>query len=248
MKAIILAAGEGKRLRPLTEDRPKSMVSLWGQPLLTRQIEQLSSLGINDVLVVTGYKKEQIEALGVKTVFNPDYNVSNMVFSLSCALTELAPNDEVIILYGDIAYPTEYLKILMETSVKDSPVAVLGNLDWYKLWSARLEDPLTDAETFIYDQDDLLIEIGQKPESLAQVQAQYMGMLKYDADYLIRKLTAYKSELTEKSKHNYLTDFIQESALEQKAKVVTVNGSWIEVDTMEDYDLYAGKSPEDFGL
>jgi choline kinase len=224
------------------------MVSLWGEPLLTRQIEQLSSLGIDDVIVVTGYKKEQIEALGIKTVFNPEYNASNMVYSLSYALTELSPNEEVIILYGDIAYPTEYLQVLINASVKDFPVAVLGNLDWYKLWSARLEEPLSDAETFIYDDNFKLIEIGQKPKSLIQVQAQYMGMLKYDGDYLIRKLSAFKHNLTEQSKHSYLTDFIQESASDGKVKVETVNGSWIEVDTIEDYELYSGKKPEEFGL
>lgn len=165
MKAIILAAGEGKRLRPLTEDKPKSMVSIWGQSLLERQLEQLTNIGIDDVVVVTGYKKEQIEALGVKTVFNSEYNSSNMVYSLSCALTELSPNEDVLILYGDIAYPTEYLLALRDAPTDKFPVVVLGNLDWYKLWSARLDDPLSDAETFIFDDQFKLIEIGQRPES-----------------------------------------------------------------------------------
>ena len=251
MRAIILAAGEGKRLRPLTDNTPKSMVNLWGKPLLVRQIEQLKSLAIEQILVVTGYKKETIEALGVETIFNPDYASSNMVYSLSCALPNLTSNDDdqVIILYGDIAYPTEYLKILIEAPVtRQSPVVVLGNLDWYKLWSARLEDPLSDAETFIYNEDNDLLEIGQKPDDLAQVQAQYMGMLKYKVDYLQQKLVDYKSSLTNITKNHYLTDFVQESANESRVKVKTVHGSWIEVDTIEDYELYSGQTPEAFGL
>ena len=60
LKAIILAAGEGKRLRPLTDDRPKTMVKLFGMSLLERQIITLNNCGINDIVVVGGYKDETI--------------------------------------------------------------------------------------------------------------------------------------------------------------------------------------------
>jgi glucose-1-phosphate thymidylyltransferase len=59
MKAVVLAAGEGTRLRPLTEDKPKGMVEVNGKPILTRCFEQLADLGV-DELVVVGYLKEEI--------------------------------------------------------------------------------------------------------------------------------------------------------------------------------------------
>ncbi|PSP82406.1 UTP--glucose-1-phosphate uridylyltransferase [Halobacteriales archaeon QS_1_68_17] len=60
MKAVVLAAGEGTRLRPITEDKPKGMVEVDGKPLLTRCFEQLVELGADELLVVVGYMKESI--------------------------------------------------------------------------------------------------------------------------------------------------------------------------------------------
>ncbi|MFW5978312.1 MAG: UTP--glucose-1-phosphate uridylyltransferase AglF [Halohasta sp.] len=60
MKSVILAAGEGTRLRPLTEDKPKGMVEVDGQPILTHCLEQLAELGTEEFVLVVGYKKEAI--------------------------------------------------------------------------------------------------------------------------------------------------------------------------------------------
>jgi glucose-1-phosphate thymidylyltransferase long form len=60
MKAVVLAAGEGTRLRPLTEDKPKGMVEVDGRPILTHCFEQLVELGASELLVVVGYRKEAI--------------------------------------------------------------------------------------------------------------------------------------------------------------------------------------------
>ena len=60
MQGVVLAAGEGTRLRPLTEDKPKGMVKVAGKPILTRCFETLADLGVSEYLVVVGYQKEQI--------------------------------------------------------------------------------------------------------------------------------------------------------------------------------------------
>jgi glucose-1-phosphate thymidylyltransferase len=60
MKAVVLAAGEGTRLRPLTEDKPKGMVEVDGKPILTHCFEQLAELGADELVVVVGYLKERI--------------------------------------------------------------------------------------------------------------------------------------------------------------------------------------------
>ena len=60
MKAVVLAAGEGTRLRPLTEDKPKAMVEVAGEPLLTHCFDQLLALGADELIVVVGYLKERI--------------------------------------------------------------------------------------------------------------------------------------------------------------------------------------------
>jgi glucose-1-phosphate thymidylyltransferase len=60
MQAVVLAAGEGTRLRPLTEDKPKGMVQVDGKPILTHCFEQLTALGAEELVVVVGYRKEDI--------------------------------------------------------------------------------------------------------------------------------------------------------------------------------------------
>lgn len=60
MNAVVLAAGMGTRLRPLTDDKPKGMVEVDGKPILTHCFEQLAKLGAEELLVVVGYKKEAI--------------------------------------------------------------------------------------------------------------------------------------------------------------------------------------------
>ena len=74
MKAIILAAGVGERLRPLTDHKPKCLVELGGVPLLNRQINTLKSKGIVDITVVAGYLAEQIHKIpGIRVILNSKY-------------------------------------------------------------------------------------------------------------------------------------------------------------------------------
>lgn len=250
MKAIILAAGEGKRLRPLTADVPKSMVNIWGKSLLLRQLEQLKKCGVSDITVVTGYCKDQIQKIGVETVFNEEYESSNMVFSLSKALPnlKLCPEKHTLILYGDIAYSDAHLASLIKRTYS-AEMVVLGNTQWFDLWSQRLEDPLTDAETFQFDEKLQLLDIGKRPESLSQVQAQYMGMIKINTQFLVRLLVDYLKRCNNnKVKNMYMTDLIQQVSNDHIVQVQLVAGSWIEIDTIEDYNLYANKQPSDFGL
>ncbi|WP_448567958.1 phosphocholine cytidylyltransferase family protein [Thalassotalea ganghwensis] len=249
MKAIILAAGTGNRLRPLTDNTPKSMVKLWGEPLLTKQIKQLKLFGINDITIITGYCQDKIIALGEKTISNPDFASSNMVYSLakSCAQLENTSSD-ALVLYGDIAYSDNNLKALINCQ-STCPMTVLANLDWLELWRERLEDPLSDAETFIYDETMKLVDIGKRPENLAQVQAQYMGMIKAKESYLKEILTDYLAQASTPEIINmYMTDLIQQCCDEQQVQVELVHGGWIEMDTIEDYQLYSQTHPSYWGI
>ncbi|MEH7393225.1 NTP transferase domain-containing protein, partial [Bacillus sp. JJ1474] len=109
MKAFILAAGEGKRLRPYTENLPKCKVSLAGIPLIERQIETLVKSGINDITLLTGYHSQELNYLKMSTLHNPYYHCTNMVFTLMYAMEDIADLDSVIISYGDIIYDTDII-------------------------------------------------------------------------------------------------------------------------------------------
>jgi choline kinase len=98
MKAIILSAGQGSRLGGLVSDRPKCLIDFNGRTLLDRQLDTLAANGIEEAVVVTGFKDERIEeALAtrgrgprVQTIFNPFYKVADNTGSLYMAREELA--------------------------------------------------------------------------------------------------------------------------------------------------------------
>ena len=102
MNAIILAAGQGKRLAPLTEHKPKCMVNLFGKTLLERQISVFRECGITDISVVTGYRSKLVDLPGLKIFQNKKFETTNMVESLFCASQEL--NEQTIVSYGDIIF------------------------------------------------------------------------------------------------------------------------------------------------
>ena len=108
MKSIILAAGEGKRLRPLTENIPKCMIKLFGKSLLEWQIDTLRSCNITDISVVTGYCSDVINIPNITYFRNEKYDSTNMVETLFCAKKKLF--NSVIVSYGDIIYEKKFFK------------------------------------------------------------------------------------------------------------------------------------------
>ena len=86
MRAIIVAAGLGTRLRPMTDNTPKALIKVKDKPLVEYQIEYLKEKGIDEIIVVVGYLHEQFDYLkekyGVKLVFNDKYAEYNNFYSL----------------------------------------------------------------------------------------------------------------------------------------------------------------------
>src|SRR5215813_596789 len=99
MKAIILAAGMGTRLRPLTLTTPKALTVVNGKPMLERQVEFLQDVGVSEIIVVTGYLAEKFEYLkekyGVKLVHNDKYDVYNNMYTMYL-VREYLPDSYVI--------------------------------------------------------------------------------------------------------------------------------------------------------
>ena len=96
-KAIILSAGQGSRLGHLTDDRPKCLIEFNGRSLLDRQLDTLAANGVEEAVVVTGFRDDQIEeaiarrgSMGpsVRTVYNPFYKVADNLGSLFVARDE----------------------------------------------------------------------------------------------------------------------------------------------------------------
>ena len=102
INAIIMAAGKGERLRPLTEKTPKPLIKVHKIPMIESIISSLKKEGINDITIVTGYLKNEFEYLKdkyqVTIINNPDYDKANNISSLYYAREKLA---STVILDGD---------------------------------------------------------------------------------------------------------------------------------------------------
>ncbi|WP_323190344.1 bifunctional sugar-1-phosphate nucleotidylyltransferase/acetyltransferase [Halostella sp. PRR32] len=106
MKAVILAAGEGQRLEPLTNRRPKPMVPIANQPLLEYVIEAVSDAGIDEIVLVVGYKRERIQTYfgdGHRWGVDIEYATQGKQLGTGHAVlqAESAVGDDFLVLNGD---------------------------------------------------------------------------------------------------------------------------------------------------
>ena len=239
MKALILAAGEGTRLRPYTLDRPKCLVEVEGESLLDRQLAVLRSEGVTDITLIGGYLSDMLKRPGLGLELNPRYAETNMVWTLFCA--EHAMQEDLVLAYGDIVYSREILHALLAST---ADIAVAIDLSWEQYWRARNENPLEDAETLLMDEVGRISEIGQKPVSFDQIQGQYMGLIKFSPrgieilrDSFNRACAtgSLRGKTVEKA---YMTDLLQLMIDEGNIlSAVKVHGGWVEVDTVSDLNL-----------
>ena len=102
INAIILAAGVGNRLSPLTKDIPKGMVKLFEKSLLEMQIDIFKQCDINDITIVTGYLGEKITFPDINYIKNKNFSLTNINESLFCAREKF--QTESLISYSDIIY------------------------------------------------------------------------------------------------------------------------------------------------
>lgn len=250
MKVIILAAGQGSRLRPLTDNCPKCMVKVNGKSIIERQLETMYTCGIkeDDITIIIGYRSDVLrnhfKNTGIHFIVNDEYETTNMVCSLMCARKIMMDEEDVLISYGDIIYNTDVLKKIL-ASEYDSSVIVDDR--WYEYWSARCENPLDDAETLMFDENDYLTEIGQKTDDLTKVQSQYIGLMRFHGDGL-KAMLAVSAEAerrssageklwrTDRNYHKmYMTDLLQGLIDEgKKLKAVHIHRGWFEIDDGED--------------
>lgn len=136
MQGMILAAGMGKRLKELTRDNTKCMITVNGVTLIDRMLHQLDSCGLSRIIVVVGYKGdkliEYISTLNIKTpivyVENPIYDKTNNIYSLALAKDWLLQED-TLLLESDIIFEDSVLSALLE-----DPRETLALVDKYESW------------------------------------------------------------------------------------------------------------------
>ena len=245
MNTIILAAGEGRRLRPLTNDKPKGLVNLFGKNILERQISTFKDCEIFDISIVTGFNSNMINFPEINYYHNPNYKITNMVETLFCAQEKL--NDSTIVSYGDIIFEKDVLKELIDS---EYDITVIIDLAWKEYWEIRFANPLEDAESLTLD-NGFITNIGQKTKNLEEIQGQYIGLMKFQKDGIKELKEFYqKSKNTAKIGINplnpnipfeksFMTDLLQgmiNSGI--KIKAIPIKHGWLELDSIDDFTLY----------
>jgi L-glutamine-phosphate cytidylyltransferase len=239
MKMLILAAGQGTRLRPLTNDRPKCMVKYQEKPIIDYILDVTKKCNVKDIALVNGYKVDILEDYlkdeNLTFFTNDKFDSTNMVSTLFCAKEFMS--DDLIISYADIVYKKEVLEKLIQSK---NDFSVVVDRRWRELWSQRMENPLDDAET-LKIKDDKIIELGKKPKNYNEIEGQYIGLIKISKNVLNKVMSFYEqldtNELYDGKdfENMYMTSFIQmviNNLLD--VKPVFIDGGWVEIDCIED--------------
>ena len=232
MKAIILSAGQGRRLLPYTANLPKCLVPVGGRPLLEWQLRGLHGCGITEAVIVTGFMSEAVDAfagqmhfpgLGVRTFFNPFFAVADNLASLYLAADELRNGG--IILNGD----TLFEPAVLDKLIRDAQAPVNFTIDR----KSRYDDDDMKVQT-----DGLRLCAIGKTLPMDETDGESIGMLRLMADGAALMKSAMETVLRDQDgfRRWYL------SAVDRLAKndfgsvaAVSIEGlRWCEVDCPAD--------------
>ncbi len=172
MRAILISAGKGERLYPLTKNTPKSLLEVGnGLTLLETQLHSLSENNIKDIVIIVGYKAEQIEAkvkdyqgkLNIRTVYNPFYDISNNLLSVWMGRHYM--QDDFISINGDDIFSPIVLENLLKS--KHDITMVIDQKDEYD------EDDMK-----VIHKDGNILEVSKKIDS-KKANGESIGMIKF---------------------------------------------------------------------
>jgi len=241
MRAIILAAGKGTRLKEYAENLPKGMLPFMGRPIIAWQLAVLKRVGVEDVIVVTGHHRERIDIPGVRYYHNSRYAATNMVESLMCARAEF--DRDVLVAYGDILYDLNLCRLVV-----DNPhgIAVAVDKNWRDYWHFRYGTTECDLETLKLSADGRIEELGRPVSESAGVHYRYIGLIKFSVKGIEQATRLYDAKRMRQERwiasgkefqQGYMTDLLTEliGAGVSIWPAISRNG-WLEFDTVADYE------------
>lgn len=232
VKAIILSAGQGKRLLPLTESQPKCLLPLAGRTLLEWQLRALAANGVTEATIVVGFAAEavdyaladmEIPGIRAKTLYNPFYAVADNVGS--CFVVRHEMTGDFVLLNGDTLFEPAVLAKLLASAT--GPVTVtIDRKDRYDADDMKVR---LDGER--------LVEIG-KALPLDTVDGESIGMLLFREDGGARFLRMLDTVLREPDGvRRWYLSAIDRLSRTDRVGVVSIEGSeWGEVDFLADVD------------
>ncbi|MFH0772033.1 MAG: phosphocholine cytidylyltransferase family protein [Candidatus Omnitrophota bacterium] len=228
MKAIILAAGVGRRLSPLTETTPKSLISVGGKTILSRMMEALISAGIKDICIVVGYLKEKVEEAAVdfeqiaqiSFIVNPDYEKGSI---LSVWAAKSCINGDILLMDSDVLFE----RLILEKLIKS------GNLNCF-LIDKNFKD--SGEEMKIAALDGRVVQVARRITERYDEIGEGVGFFKLSGKYVKEFLSAFSKVISGNKDCDY------ENALDYLVKSASVGFEdvtgmkWTEIDFKEDIE------------
>jgi L-glutamine-phosphate cytidylyltransferase len=226
MRAVILAAGSGSRLRPVLGPWPKCLASLGGRPLVEWQMRHLREHAIRAITLVLGYRKEAIEAVcgrDVEVVYNPDHAMTNSLYSLWLARNLLS--EGFVVLNSDVLFHPHLLTRLLASSHEDA------------LLMAAREPGIrySDEEMKIHVRDGRVAAI-DKALPDAHSDGENVGIVKFGAEGAAVLVDEVNTLIEQGAVRDWLPRAFHAFCRKRPLHVIDTAGlPWIEIDFPADY-------------
>ncbi|MNR99281.1 Bifunctional IPC transferase and DIPP synthase [compost metagenome] len=231
LKAVILAAGKGTRIHALTDGGPKSLLPLGDTTLLGQSLRHFAAQGIEDLVIVTGYRRDAISEYvrrewsgNLEIVFNPHYDTTNVLYSFWLAMPYLAGSD-FLFLHADTVFSQE---ILERVSAHEPGAQVVFAVDDHPCEDEEMKVQITDGRVTVVTK--------QMPHDSAN--GEFLGLARISADAL-PGLRAHAEQLFEEGAFSSFFEMSVQRMIDEDGlvvKVADVTGMpWREVDFPEDY-------------
>ena len=243
MRAIIIAAGRGRRLMPTTADVPKCYAQVRGKRMLDWGLESLAARGISDICFIGGYQIDKVRADYPRFTFrhNVDWENNNILASLMYA--EDLMSEPFVCTYSDVLFTSDVVKRLL---ANPADIALSVDTNWLERYQHRSNHPPTDGEKVTVN-NGLITRVHRDIEP-ATAYGEYTGIAKFSA----RGAAALKANY-QRCKKLYAGKPFREAAVFEKAYLILLlqemieagvemahadtPGDYMEVDTQEDFEL-----------
>lgn len=225
MRALILAAGLGTRLAPITNDRPKSLVPVNGTPILMKQIDNLYKNGIYNIIIISGYKADILERAvheiypEIQIVESANYATTNNMYSAYLGRAALE-NHEFLMMNADVYYDASVIKALISC---ESPNAIVTDIGRY------LEESMK-----VVEKNGRLVAISKQitPEDALGASIDVYKFSAEGGHAFFAKCAEY---IEEKKKLRLWSEVALNDILgEIEFKACPLDGRWFEIDNHED--------------
>ena len=232
-QAIILGASRGSNFANLTNDKPKIMLPIGGKPLLRRTVDKCKKRGIDNIVVVAGYKAESINVSGIEVVVNKDYATTGELSSLNTACKVFT--DDMVIMYGDLLFRSYILRDLTEN---DAPLTVVVD-------SSNQETSLgTQDYAYCSESDDRsswgqAVELQKIDSSGSEgVDGRWIGMMRATGAGVSWITEAMEQLKVEKGFENLGIPDLLNRIIDNghKIRVWYIHGHWLDVNSAEDLE------------